>query len=324
MKLLLLAALLPIGISTIDVPPILIPNDFTYIEVPPLSYIADTKIKVEGAFLGNKSRSCSVYIFNSLFPSGKEVCSDSGRKGFFDFEFTLSKVYTTPDIYLTFKELTSSRTVNIYPRFVLSPTITLNDSLEHVSYETITVYTHEDGVNYLNETYSFSGYKSLYAPDYYHKLDLSSLKLKTGCDNVDSFKYRSAFLYLYDPTNMFEEFIDYKTGDYLVIPLDFVKNEDDYYYPKSKNTLYVHPITLKMSLTEKNGYVKTRHIYLPINQRLNEQKYRFVISISDVGFNMAYISHNFLIKTYKNIIGDKNGGHYYVTMTASSGERINP
>ena len=237
----------------------------------------------------------------------------------FAFSFVYSNTFTTPDIIFKFSESKSGKSIEIVPRFILTPIIDLTDPDRITSYSNIVTYTHDGGISTENETYLFDGFSTLYIPDYYHKLDLSSFRIKVGSDSIDSFRYTVAMFYIYDPKELFEEFANYKSGEYVFIPLEFMKNEDGYYYLKSKNALYVNPINLKMSLAYKKDYIKTRHIYFPINQRKNEDTFRFGLTISDLGYNMAYISHSFKVKTYKNIIGDCKNSQYCVGFSTSKG-----
>lgn len=313
----------PIALISLTVPsinvPVSIPNDFTYIEVPPIGYYGEITIKVKGAFTGRFERYCCIEIFNYIYPNGKEIYRENSSFGSYDFSFNYSNTFTTPDIIFKFRESRSGKSVEISPKFIETPIIDLTDPDRKTSYSNIVVYTHDDGINLINEEYLFEGFNSLYIPDYYHKLDLSTFKIKVGNDSIDSFGYTNAMFYIYDPNVLFEEFASYKSGEYVLIPLEFLKNDNGYYNLKTKNTLYVNPLTLRMSLAYKKDYVKTRHIYFPINQRKNEDTFRFGLTINDLGYNKAYISHTFKVKTYKNIIGDCKNSQYCIGFSISNG-----
>lgn len=297
--------------------PITIVHDFTYIEVPPLSYFGSVQIKVKGYFGSFKYRCCKVEIFNYIYPSGKEIYSYELESPSLDFVFQFNNAYTTEDIYFRFTETVSKTSVIIYPKFSQAPTVIISDN-STFQYENVGVYTHELGSHYENETYLFHGFESIYVPDYYHKLDISTLSIKTATSKTDTFKYNSAFFYVYDPENLFDEFSQYKTGEYLIIPLSFTNNEDGSHSLKFANAVYVNPITLKMSLVNKTGYVKTRHLYFPINKKGSEESFRFGLTVTDLGANLMYLTHSFTVKTYKNIIGDCSNAEYCVSVTSSN------
>lgn len=314
--------ILPIVVLALAMPsskgPTPLENDFKYIEVPPLCYIptVKTNIHVKGNFAIKKARYCSVSVFSVIYPSGKEIYRENSTSGIYDFNFEYSNVYTLDGMFLRFYESFSKRTIDIYPKFSCGPVFNINNEKEYF-YNNITIYSKDNGISYVDEKYNFKNFESIYIPDYYHKLDLSNLSIKIGNDEIDTFRYTNAMFYIYDPNNLFEEFSQYKTGDYVTIPLDFLKNEDNSYSLITKNSIYVNPSTLSMSLAYKSGYVKTRHIYFPINQRRQEESFRFGLTISDLGCNLASVSYSFTVKTYKNLIGDCSTSKYCVGVSSS-------
>lgn len=315
MKSLLYAALITLGAPNIT--PTKLPNDFTFIEVPPLSYTGKTNITVQGAFIGRQSRYCTIELFNMFYPSGKELYRVDST-GSYDFVYEYPNSYTTSDMYLRFKDSRVDKFIDIYPKFVEAPIINVTDDIKVVSFLNIATYSNVFGLEENFENYDFRGFDSIYVPDYYHKLDLSSFQLKVGNKTRDTFKYKSAVFYIYDPDDLFEEFAQYRTGDYIQLPLDFQLESNKYYSLRLKNPLYVNKLNLKMSFTKKDEYVETRHIYFPINQMQNVETYRFALTISDLGYNMAYISYSFTVRAFKNIVGDCSNSKYCIGISNQS------
>lgn len=302
--------------------PTKLPNDFTYIEVPPLNFDSSisVKIKIEAMFMGVKMRHFVAKVFNDIYTEGRVFYELRLNTRDFNFEIEYPNRFTDYNTYFVFSEETDNKNVTIHPRFAEGPIINPSTYEETGEFNNVTVYTKENGINYVNENYYFKGFDSIYIPDYYHKINISSFQLKTGFDDVDLTRYKSAVFFIYDPDELFENLGPSKVNGYISIPLILEKNRTGFYSLKFQNSIYVNPITLKMSLSYKDKYVKTRHLYFPINEQRNEDTYRFGINILDFGYNLAYVSHTFTVKTYKNLVGDCTNSEYCIGIASSKGD----
>ena len=91
-----------------------------------------------------------------------------------------------------------------------------------------------------------------------------------------------------------------------------MNREDLAYTFELKDDLYVNRETLRLSSTPKEGYVKTRHIYLPVNEMQNQSNYDCNFVMTDFGIDKDMIVHNFKLKALKNTFGDCSNSKYCI------------
>ena len=156
-------------------------------------------------------------------------------------------------------------------------------------------------------TYSFTNFDGLYIPDYYHKIRLEDFAINIPSDDRALFSCKPSLII----TNVNGIFNDIATTSTVEFPLKLVSTSTGYSF-ELKDTLYVHKESLMLSLIAKEGYVPTKHIFLPRNDMQNQDKYKAIFSLQDFGVDKCYVRHNFELKALKNIIGDCRNSEYCI------------
>ena len=94
-------------------------------------------------------------------------------------------------------------------------------------------------------------------------------------------------------------------------PLNVVK-KDNYFTFELKEDLYVNKNTLLLSSNKQTNYIKTKHIYLPVNDYQNQEKYHATIVLNRFGINNDMLFHRFELRANKNTIGDCHNSKYCI------------
>ena len=186
--------------------------------------------------------------------------------------------------------------------------INLVDNKPYTSKGTISVFTFST-LSWTNETidYSFSNFDGIYVPDYYHKIKLDDFLINVSSNGKDFFKCEPSLII----TNYNGVFNDISTSGTVEFPLKLISTSQGFTF-ELKDIIYVHKETLLLSKTEKEGYVKTKHIYLPRNEMKNQKQYKAFFALQNFGINNDFIRHNFTLNAYKNVIGDCQNSEYCV------------
>ena len=93
--------------------------------------------------------------------------------------------------------------------------------------------------------------------------------------------------------------------------LQLIKTEDGYSFELADD-LYVDKQTLLLSSSIKEGYVKTKYIYLPRNDMREQSNYDAYFVFEDFGINNDVVFHKFELKATKNIFGDCRNSEYCI------------
>lgn len=158
-------------------------------------------------------------------------------------------------------------------------------------------------------SYAFSGFDGLYIPSYYHKIDLSDYQLVIDINDAPYFSCNPS-LVIKNYNNIFEDIEG--ANETATFNLK-VKRQKIFYTFELANDLYVNRETLRLSSTPKEGYVKTRHIYFPINDMQNQDKYECYFALRDFGIDHDLLIHNFELRALRNTFGDCSNSKYCIT-----------
>ena len=160
----------------------------------------------------------------------------------------------------------------------------------------------------LNETFQFPDYIDYFNIDVYHRLTLDSISFQYT--SLRAFSYSGASLTYYDFDNVFP-YIEHDNQHRISVPLSISMNNKTASF-SYRDVMWVHPKTLQMSLTEKEGFVRTRHFYMPVNKKsyLLEEKMQITVweaggSKNDIHYELSYLAS-------RDLIGDCNNSDYCV------------
>ena len=156
--------------------------------------------------------------------------------------------------------------------------------------------------------YSFENFSGYYVPDYYHKIDLSSFKIIMD-ESERPFFTQNSYINIFNVNGVFDDIEG--ASEVATFYIDF-EETDEGFVPKLKNSLYVHKTTLRMSSTPKDGYVQTRHIYLPVNGMNIQSEYNSYFYMSSFGIDQTTVIYRFEIKALLNTFGDCMNSEYCV------------
>ena len=157
-------------------------------------------------------------------------------------------------------------------------------------------------------SYSFNNFDGLYIPSFYHKIDLADFEILPDQISQESFSCNPA-LVLKNVNGVFDD-IDGANSS-VEFNLQLVKTEDGYSFELADD-LYVDKQTLLLSSSYKEGYVKTKYIYLPRNDMREQSNYDAYFVLEDFGINNDVVFHKFELKATKNIFGDCRNSEYCI------------
>ena len=158
-----------------------------------------------------------------------------------------------------------------------------------------------------NVTYSFTNFDGIYIPDYYHKIKLDDFVINIVSYDRSLFSCTPSLII----SNVNGVFNDIATTSTVEFPLELVTTNTGFTF-RLKDTIYVHKETLMLSKIAKEGYVPTRHIFLPRNDMQNQDKYKAIFSLRNFGVDKGFVRHNFELRAIKNIIGDCQNSEYCI------------
>ena len=184
----------------------------------------------------------------------------------------------------------------------------IEDSTQITS-RTELVIVHNDG-SYTTRKVSFgiSGFDGYYIPSYYHKINLSDFRFFTDKDDI-RYLHCNPSLVIKNYNNIFDDIEG--ANETVTFNLTLARDKVGYIF-ELVDDLYVNKETLKLSSTPKEGYVKTRHIYFPINDMQNQDKYECYFSLKDFGIDHDMLIHNFELRALRNTFGDCSNSKYCI------------
>ena len=232
---------------------------------------------------------------------------------------------TSPGVYTYSYDNSYTRSKNkVYVRYSTggeyNDTSRIERTLGRSSYHLITdnqSYTSQSSIAILDgnlnwtekkATYEFDGFEGIYVPAYYHKIDLEDFYFSVE-GIYQQFINFSGSLVIKNYNNVFKDVSG--ANETATFDLKIVNEAPDYTFAL-KNDMYVDPESLLMSSTQKDGYVKTKHIYLPRNEMQNQDKFEFNLVLNNFGIDKDLVVHHLDVKALKNIFGDCNNSKYCV------------
>ena len=281
-------------------------NPFETVSFSPLYYDKDSTIvhATKAGLSGLKIYICNDYYQDQLIYSN--TFTKSGKH-----TIHYNNEYTRSNNEIYFKYL-SGRTWRTTDKIAMSPVTEgykyLVDNQSFESRGNISVFAYETRAWSTHKVnYSFANFDDLYMPDYYHKIRLDDFQINIASDDRLLFHCTPSLVI----SNVDGVFNDISTNSSVEFQLKTVTTSSGYAF-QLKDTLYVHKETLMMSSTPKDGYVATRHIYLPRNEMSKQDKYKAYFALQNFGIDYDFVKHNFELRALKNIIGDCQNSEYCI------------
>ena len=281
-------------------------SPFESISISPLYTNKETKIEVRAK---SKNLRIMLYIQNDKYSSQcclDETIASSGRH-----IFTYRNEYTRLKNKVFIRYATGSN-------YVDSPTVDRNTS--RGSYRTIsnnegfssssTVAILKPNLTWETKQidYTLHGFDGLYVPKYYHKIDFDDFYIETDPDYPSFFDCSPSFV-MKNYNHYFDNITN--ANETVTFNLECEEAVNEFYF-KFANDMYVHPETLLMSSTQKEGYVKTNFLYLPINEIQNQEKFECYFMLQNFGIDKDAVLYPFEIRALSNIFGNCNNSRYCI------------
>lgn len=313
-------------LTAITIPPI--------IDIPPVMTVIRTDFDVIGpCHLGSNNITLSGYYSSRVSYSNVRERLSVGVVGEnYKYFETKSKHDLPTDVnqYLTFTlplkdyltnkglsakfELLDSNSVALYSfTFNLKPVSPT--SMQPILY-TNTPYVIEDIVvkpnNYAykhTEEFLFDGFLDYFNKDNYYRIDLNDLYITYKAEKP--FPICEGALHFTDFDRLFPYLDGVGKIPQFDIPVVAYQSGNQIRF-KFKNTMYVKPKTLDMSLIPRDEFVPTNYFYLPINKRKQMMDQLFFLNMDKFGH--GEISFNWIIRyiTNRGLIGDCDTSDYCV------------
>lgn len=288
-------------------------NGLISFKVTPLNLLGkNSEIEICGGASSKTPLYVKVLLINDLYETGVEIVNytftSSGIKRFsYSNEYTRDK--NTIKVTWQVKGSAETNTASHLIGVVSSSTYRITDeSYFYRSKNNGIQYTPSSGWESIKQAITFKEFQELYMPDYYHKLDLSVFRITDSATFPSTLTCSSGLLSV---TNLNGIFDNIATGNKIYLPITLNKEKSDYSL-KFSNILYVNPVTLLMSSTPKDGFVETKYLYFPRNEKNKEMNYNLEIALSGVGFEYNNFIYSFRYKSILNILGDCHNSQYCV------------
>lgn len=157
-------------------------------------------------------------------------------------------------------------------------------------------------------SYSFQNFEGLYVPSFYHKIDLNDFEIFTDWNSKYSFSC-SPTLVIKNINGVFDDITGSNSSVGFKLRPKETKNGFSF---ELADPLYVNKETLLLSSTPKDGYVQTRHIYLPRNEMRVQDKYDAYFVFENFGINLDLLYYRFELMALKNTFGDCRNSEYCI------------
>ena len=256
---------------------------------------------------------CQYYLVISNDRYENQIVASKTTTGVGKFTFTYDNSYThaTNEIHIEYRygrKMYSSSSISMSP---------VEDSYKHiVDNESVVstgeIYVLDSSLNWSHHkvTYNFTNFDGLYMPDYYHKIRLDEFEINMDSQDKVFFDCEPSLVI----KNVNGVFNDVANAASVEFPLKLLKTDTGFTF-ELKDIIYVNKETLFLSKTEKDGYVATKHIYLPRNDMQNQDKYTCFFAFQNFGVDKCFVRHNFELRALKNIIGDCQNSEYCIQRT---------
>ena len=252
-----------------------------------------------------------VFIQNDLYMNRCIVSDTITKAGTYTYDYDNSSSRNKNTVYVRYytDDPTASKDSQHFERnLAKSELIRLENDGQITSNNNLVIVKNDGSYTTRNLSYTFYGFNGLYVPAYYHKIDLDDFELLY--DKLDA-RYLTC-----NPSliiNNYNHVFDDVEGANESVTFNLkLKSQKIGYTFELKDDLYVNRETLRLSSTPKEGYVKTRHIYLPVNEMQNQSNYDCNFVMTDFGIDKDMIVHNFKLKALKNTFGDCSNSKYCI------------
>lgn len=291
-----------------------VPTEITQIKIEPLSlFYEETTIQITGTASRTNTLTFLILIYNDIYPDGKilfesKFTSASTKTFVYDNNLTRGSNQIGVE-WWTSKKKTKSL-IKTYVDTSNPRTVRVNDSpFDYTSECKYSNYLSISGWEQVSEKLTFKNFNSQYVPDFYHKVDLSNFKISCSTGFDTALTMRDGYLSVTNLNGIFDDLE--QSGKNAIIPLGLKKSNDQYVLC-FLNDMYVDQLTLRMSSNPKPGYVKTQYLYLPRNEKRNENEFEFNIKLNDFGMERNNYVGTFRYKSILNTLGDCHNSQYCV------------
>lgn len=283
-----------------------------YFQSYPL-YLNDNETEMRGTVVvpARLHLSISIYIVNDYYPEGILIYSEKFTSDS-DFVINYDNAYTLPsNNLLRIIENTglATKTHETELDVAIGSTYNIINDEIMTSNSSYVVYTKENGFEHFKEIIGFNNFVSPYVTDYYHKLDIGSFNFITYQGLYPSIPIKKATLII---TNRNNEFDDFDHNENLAeFSLDTC-NFNEVNFLSFSDNLFVEKTSLHMLRHYKEGYVATRFLYFPRNEKRFESEYDCSLILTGFGIDYNKIVFHFKLKSLLNILGDCRNSEYCI------------
>ena len=281
---------------------------FEYIDISPFYSNKETKVVVSTK---RNYLKFNLYIRNDKYEDQQIISGEIFSPGTYIYSYSNSYTRTSNYVLLRYS-IDGSNYVDggIATRNITKAkyrTIENNESFSSTS--TILRIKSDNSCVVRTIKYSFSGFEGLYVPSYYHKIQLDNFKILLSKDDIAFFNCTpTLFIKNYDGSF---DGID-GSGENASFELKLIEQSYGYTFALAKD-FFVDSETLNM-YSQRHGLTtpKTKHIYLPINEKRNEDKFECYFQFNEFGIDRDMVFHHFELRSEKNIFGDCNSSKYCI------------
>ena len=157
-------------------------------------------------------------------------------------------------------------------------------------------------------TYSFKNFEGIYVPSFYHKIDLNDFELGVTSFAKHAFTCNPS-LVIKNVNGVFDDITGANTSAEFKLK---AKQTSKGFTFELADDLYVDKETFLLSSTQKGGYVKTKHIYLPRNEMRVQDQYDAYFVFDSFGINFDLIYYQVELMALKNTFGDCINSEYCI------------
>ena len=277
---------------------------FTSISISPLFIGRDSLIRV----VANRKVMFQVYISNDLISDQVIASGTINSAGTYTYTYHNDYTRLNNELYIKYTTTLKPYESSHIQMNATNPSyVNLFDNENVVSDSTMCELTDRTTWYERHVTYGFENFDQTYYTDYYHKIRLQDFKIKVSNSDKPFFDCKPS-LYLNNETGIFNGIGSGKT---VLLALKLKEVSDGYTFELSE-PLYVHKETLLLSKEKKDGFVQTKHIYLPRNEMRNQDQVKGYFGLEDFGIDCDFVKHNFDFRALKNIMGDCRNSQYCI------------
>ena len=284
--------------------------------VPPFASITISPFYTSGEstiVVDTKSSKLNFYVFiqNDLYMNRCIVSDSITKAGTYTYKYDNSSTRSKNTVFIRYYTSKPTEAVDSehFSRDIAKSSYELiedNQSIE--SHNDLVVVRGNGTYSTRKIKYSFFGFDGLYVPSYYHKISVADFGITMTNTDVPFFKCEPS-LVIKNYNHIFDDVEG--ANDTVTFPLKTKGFKTGHSF-LLKNDLYVNPETLMLSSTQKEGYVKTKYIYLPINDMQNQGKYECYFAFTNFGIDRDMLIHSFELKALRNTFGDCSNSKYCI------------